>query len=77
MPMYGYRGDLPGVVEPGQSVALEMRVPLHELPLGRSFVILDLVCDEKAVQLAAAASKPLVLGVHKDSLTDKVRLVTS
>jgi hypothetical protein len=77
MPMYAYRGDLSGTVEPGASAVLEMHVPVHDLPIGRSFVILDLVCDEKAVQLASGATKPLVLGVHRDSLTDKVRLVTS
>jgi hypothetical protein len=77
MPMYAYRGDLSRVVAPGESIALEMQVPVSDLPIGRSFVILDLVCDEKAVQLASAATKPLVLGVYKDGLTDEVRLVTS
>lgn len=77
MPMYAYRGDLPRGVAPGASIELEMQVPTSDLPIGRSFVILDLVCDAKAVQLASAAVRPLVLGVHKDGFTDEVQLVTS
>jgi len=73
MPMYAYRGDLARHVDPGDSIALEMQVPVGDLPIGRAFVVLDLVCDEKAVRLA----KPLVLGVHRDRVTDVVHLVTS
>ena len=76
MPMYSYRGDLGGAVEPGRSIDLQMRIPLHDLPIGRSFVVLDLVCDEKAVHLASATSRPLVLGVYRDGMTDAVDLVT-
>jgi hypothetical protein len=76
-PMYAYRGDLSGAVAPGESIAVEMRVPLHDLPIGRSFVILDLVCGEQALRLAGATAKPLVLGVHRDAATDEVDLVTS
>jgi hypothetical protein len=77
MPMYAYRGDLSGSVKPGDSIALEMQVPVRDLPIGRSFVVLDLVCDEKAVRLSGAVSKPLVLGIHRDGMTDVVRLVTN
>ena len=76
MPMYAYRGDLPRSIEPGQSIDLEMRIPLYDLPIGRSFVILDLVCDEKAVRLASATARPIVLGVYRDGLSDEVDLVT-
>jgi hypothetical protein len=76
MPMYSYRGDLGRSVEPERSIELEMRIPLDDLPIGRSFVVLDLVCDEKAIHLASAAARPLVLGVYRDGLTDEVDLVT-
>src|SRR5204863_3698884 len=59
MPMYAYRSDLPASVAPGQAIALEMRVPLDDLPLGESFVVLELVCDRKSVRLTAATTKPL------------------
>jgi hypothetical protein len=49
-PMYEYRGNLSNAVSPGESISLELRVPLDDLPLGRSFVVLDLVCVEKAVR---------------------------
>jgi hypothetical protein len=77
MPMYEYRGDLPASVAPGQAIALEMRVPLDDLPLGESFVVLELVCDRKSVRLAGATAKPLVLGVHRDEMTARVEFVTS
>ena len=77
MPMYAYRGDLPNVVEPGRSVSIEMRVPVDDLPLGISFLILDLVCDEKAVRFSGATTKPLVVGVHRDAASDRVEFVTS
>jgi hypothetical protein len=72
-----YRGDLPASVAPGQAFALEMRVPLDDLPLGESFVVLELVCDRKSVRLAGATAKPLVLGVHRDEMADRVEFVTS
>jgi hypothetical protein len=73
-PMYRYRGDLSKAVAPGESIALELRVPVDDLPLGRSFVVLDLVCDEKAVRFSGGTTKPLVLGVHRDESTDRVDL---
>jgi hypothetical protein len=42
-----------------------MRVPLDDLPLGESFVVLELVCDRKSVRLAGATAKPLVLGAQR------------
>jgi hypothetical protein len=54
-----------------------MRVPLDDLPLGESFVVLELVCDRKSVRLAGATAKPLVLGVHRDEMADRVEFVTS
>lgn len=77
LPMYAYRSDLPNAVEPGQSVALELRVPVDDLPLGPSFIVVDLVCDEKAVRFSAATTKPLVIGVHRDPATDQVDVVAS
>ena len=77
MPMYAYRVDLPKAVEPGESVALEMRVPIDDLPLGRSFVVLDLVCHEKAVRFSGAETKPLVLGIHRHETTDQIDFVTN
>jgi hypothetical protein len=76
MPMYAYRGDLPKSVEPGQSIAVEMKIPLNDLPIGRSFVVVDLVCDEKAVRLASGVARPIVLGVYRDGTTDALDLVT-
>jgi iron-sulfur cluster protein len=76
-PMYGYRVDLPGSVEPGRSVSLEIRAPLDHVPIGRSFLIVDLVCDEKEVKFTSGVTKPLVLGVHRDELSDQVNLAMS
>jgi hypothetical protein len=76
-PMYSYRADLHGVVEPGQSISLEIEAPLDHFPIGRSFVVLDLVSDENRVRITDAATKPLVLGVHRDELTDRVDLLAS
>jgi hypothetical protein len=76
-PMYGYRADLPGTVEPGHSVALEIQAPVGDFPIGRSFLVVDLVSDERGVRFASGVTKPLVLGVHRDELTDQVNLVTS
>lgn len=69
--MYAYRTELPNAVEPGESVALDLRVPVDDFPLGRSLVVVDLVCDEKAVRFSAATTKPLVMGVHRDPATDR------
>ena len=74
-PMYSYRADLSGPVVPGSSISLELRAQVDDLPIGRSFLIVDLVCDEKAVRFTAGATKPLVLGVHRDEWTDEVELV--
>jgi len=75
-PMYQYRGELSKAVMPGESIALELRVPVEDLPLGRSFVVLDLVCDEKAVRFSGGTTKPLVLGVRRDEWTEQVDLST-
>ena len=75
MPMFACRVDLPGPVDPGQSVAFELQTPLDALPLGSSFLIVDLVSDEKAVWFTSGTTKPLVLGVHRDEWTDQVDLV--
>ena len=74
-PMYAYRVDLPGTVEPGASIALELQAPLDHFPIGRSFLIVDLVSDEKAVRFTSGVTKPLVLGVHRDEWTDDLELV--
>jgi len=74
-PMYAYHVDLAGTVEPGQSVSLEIRAALGDLPIGPSFLIVDLVSDEKAVRLTSGVTKPLVLGVHRDEWTDQTELV--
>jgi hypothetical protein len=74
-PMYAYHVDLAGTVEPGQSVSLEIRAPLGDLPIGPSFLIVDLVSDERAVRLTSDVTKPLVLGVYRDERTDQVDLV--
>jgi hypothetical protein len=74
--MYAYRVDLPGTVEPGASIALEMQAPLDHFPIGRSFLIVDLVSDEKAIRFTGGVTKPLVLGVHRDEMTDQMDLVT-
>jgi len=76
-PMYAYRVDLPGMVEPGASIALEMQAPLDHFPIGRSFLIVDLVSDEKAVRFTGGVTKPLVLGVHRDEMTDQIDLIQS
>jgi hypothetical protein len=75
--MYEYRGNLSNPVSPGESISLELRVPLDDLPLGRSFVVLDLVCDEKAVRFSSGTTKPLVLGVYRDEWTEQVDLSTA
>jgi hypothetical protein len=75
LPMYTYRADLPGRVEPGDSIEVEIEAPLDDLPIGRSFLIVDLVSDEKAVRFTSGVTKPLVLGVHRDEWTDHVDLV--
>jgi Iron-sulfur cluster-binding domain len=75
-PMYAYRADLPDRVEPGRAISLELQAPLDDLPMGRSFLIVDMVSDEKQVRLTRAGTKPLVLGVHRDEWTDQVDLVT-
>jgi len=77
MPMYRYRADLAEAVEPGQSVTFEIHAPVSDFPIGRSFLIVDLVCDEKAVRFSGGVTKLLVLGVYRDELTDQVNLVTS
>jgi hypothetical protein len=74
-PMYEYRADLPGPVYPGQSVSLEIQAPLDHVPIGRSFLIVDLVCDEKAVQFTSGTTKPLVVGVCRDAWTDQIDLI--
>jgi hypothetical protein len=74
-PMYFYRVDLPHPVEPGRSIALEMQAPLDHVPIGQSFLIVDLVCDAKAVRFTSGVTKPLVLGVHRDERTDRVDLI--
>ncbi len=74
-PMYSYRADLSGPVVPGSSISLELRAQVDDLPIGRSFLIVDLVCDEKAVRFTAGVTKPLVLGVHRDEWSDEVELV--
>jgi hypothetical protein len=74
-PMYAYRVDMPGTVEPGASIALELQAPLDHFPIGRSFLIVDLVSDEKAVRFTSGVTKPLVLGVHRDEWTDDLELV--
>jgi hypothetical protein len=74
-PMYAYHVDLPAAAKPGCAVELEIHAPLDDLPIGRSFLIVDLVCDEKAVRFTAGATKPLVLGVHRDEWSDEVELV--
>jgi hypothetical protein len=75
-PMYTYRADLPGPVEPGDSIDVEIQAPLDDLPIGRSFLIVDLVSDEKAVRFTSGVTKPLVLGVYRDEWTDQIDLVT-
>ena len=75
MPMYSYCVDLPGRVEPGQSVELEIQAPLGDFPIGRSFLVVDLVSDEKAVRFTGGATKPLVLGVYRDEWTDQIELI--
>src|SRR5262249_26268740 len=71
-PMYAYRIDLPHPVEPRHSLALEMQAPLDDFPIGRSFLIVDLVSDDKAVRFTSGVTKPLVLGVHRDEFSDQV-----
>ena len=73
--MYTYRADLPETVEPGQSVTFEIQAPVGDFPIGRSFLIVDLVCDEKAVRFSGGVTKLLVLGVHRDEWTDHIELV--
>jgi hypothetical protein len=73
--MYSYRADLPGRVDPAHSVALEVQAPLDDFPIGRSFLIVDLVSDAKAVRFTSGVTKPLVLGVCRDLWTDQVDLV--
>src|SRR5262249_33876102 len=42
MPMYTYHVELPGPIQPGHSVALEIQAPAGDFPIGRSFLIVDL-----------------------------------
>jgi hypothetical protein len=73
--MYVYHVDLPGTVEPGGAVELEIQAPVNDLPIGRSFLIVDLVSDRKAVRFTSGVTKPLVLGVHRDEWTDQIELI--
>jgi hypothetical protein len=75
VPMYAYRIELPGVVQPGQSVALDIQAPASDFPIGPSFLVVDLVCDAKAVRFTSGPTRPLVLGVHRDEWTDQIELV--
>jgi hypothetical protein len=74
-PMYSYCADLSGPVEPGCSMSLELHVPIDDLPIGLSFLVVDLISDERAVRLSSAGTRPLVLGVHRDERTDQIELV--
>jgi hypothetical protein len=74
-PMYTFRADLPDPVEPGDSIEVEIQAPIDDLPIGRSFLIVDLVSDEKAVRFTSGVTKPLVLGVHRDEWTDQIELI--
>jgi len=76
-PMNIYRRDLGAPVEPGQSITLEMQAPVDDFPVGRSFLVVDLVSDPRDVRLTRRGAKPLVLGVHRDEWTDQIDLVTA
>jgi len=73
-PMAEHRAELPHVVRPGDSIRLDLHACVDDLPVGKSFLLVDLVCDERAVRLSAAAT-PLVLGIYRDERTDEVDVI--
>jgi hypothetical protein len=71
-----YRLKLPGTVRPGDSARFTLQLDREALPVGRSFLLIDMVWEHR-FWFSEKSTVPLVLGMNREEGADDIELVTS
>jgi hypothetical protein len=75
-PTHEYRLELPGTLHPGDSARFTLQLDREALPMGRSFLLIDLVWEHR-FWFSEDATVPLVLGINREEGADNIELVMS
>jgi len=71
-----YRLELPGTLHPGESAGFTLHLDREMLPLGCSFLLIDMVWEHR-FWFSEDATIPLVLGMNRGEGVDDIELVMS
>jgi hypothetical protein len=71
-----YRLELPGILHPGDTARFTLQLDREALPMGRSFLLIDMVWEHR-FWFSEDATVPLVLGMNREEGVDDIEFVMS